>query len=140
MRPSWDSYWLQMAKVAAKRSTCPRLSVGCVLVRENQLVSTGYNGAGPGQPECTQVGCDLVSGRGCQRTHHAEANAVCFAARRGVSTLGATTYVTHSCCAACAKLLVMAGISSVVYLELYRDQTPLELLTANGVQVSQGSI
>jgi dCMP deaminase len=133
-RPSWSEYWLGMAQLAATRSTCKRLRVGCVLVADNQLLVSGYNGALPGAPHCLDAGCDIGPHGGCQ-VAHAEANAICFASRRGVAITGATCYCTHSPCAACAKLLVVAGIVSVVYGVQYRDPAPLDMLKKHGVAV-----
>jgi dCMP deaminase len=127
-RPSWDRYFLLLADAAATRATCPRLSVGCVLVRDRDVIATGYNGALPGQPHCVDVGCDPdVDGR-CTRACHAEVNAVARAARRGVSTAGATAYLTHRPCFACTKVLIVAGVTRIVYQSLYRPDPRVEEL------------
>src|SRR6478735_2098258 len=114
-----EDFFKQVAELAATRSTCIRAQVGCVLVQYKNIISTGYNGAPPGQPHCTDVGCDELlysdqSGEvhttGCRRAIHAEANALAWAARMGHSTLGATLFTTHEPCGTCARLLVSAGI------------------------------
>jgi len=117
-RPSWNSYWASMARLVASRATCPRLHVGCILVRGNRLLATAYNGSLPGAQHCDDVGCLLVNGS-CQRTVHAEQNALLDAASRGVSVNGATAYVTHQACTTCVKLLAAAGIVDIWFLEPY---------------------
>ena len=117
-RPSWDTYFASLAQLAATRSTCVRRKVGCVIVRENRVLTTGYNGALPGEAHCTEVGCYMEKGH-CVRTNHAEANAVSEAARRGVSLEGSVAYVTLQPCWTCLKLLLAAGISTVWYIKPY---------------------
>ena len=124
-RPSWDSYFMSMARAAAQRSTCPRLTVGCVLVVDGDPVATGYNGAESGAAHCLDVGCEMPHGS-CIRAVHAEANAVARAARRGARTDGATAYVTHSPCRACFKLLQNAGVARIVYGVPYRSTDHLD--------------
>lgn len=120
-RPSWDEYFMMMARdVVAKRATCTRRQVGAVLVRDKRIITTGYNGSPPGMPHCTDVGCRMHEGH-CIRTIHAEQNAIVQAALHGVSTQGATCYVTATPCVTCAKLLVAAGIVRVVYGEKYTN-------------------
>ena len=121
MRPSWDVYFLRIAREVATRSTCTRKHVGAVLVRDNQILSTGYAGSVKGQPHCTDVGCDIdFLTKGCRRTVHAECNAILQAARHGISTDGATLYSTLSPCSACFKMLANAGITRIIYCEEYR--------------------
>lgn len=122
MRPSWDVYFCQMAQVAATRSTCPRAAVGCVLVSNRHVVSTGFNGSASGTPHCIDDGCMVVDGH-CIRSIHAEQNAIIQAALHGTSTFGATAYVTHQPCALCAKMLINTGIVRVVYINEY---TPVD--------------
>jgi dCMP deaminase len=119
-RPSWDHYYLTIAYTVAKRATCPRASVGAVLVKDNHIIATGFNGAVRGLPHCTEVGCLMLDGH-CARAVHAECNAIIQAALHGVSTAGATAYITHYPCLNCAKMLVNAGITRVVYGEVYRQ-------------------
>jgi dCMP deaminase len=122
MRPNWDLYFIGMARHAALRATCSRKHVGAVVVWERQVVSTGYNGSPRGLPHCSDVGCELkdLGGRqSCVRTVHAEANAIAQAARGGGTTDKATIYTTASPCLDCAKLIVNAGITRVVFGEAY---------------------
>jgi len=121
-RPSWDEYFLSIAEEVAARSTCPRASVGAVVVRDNRILATGYNGSLPGEPHCTEVGC-LMENDHCERTIHAETNAIAHAARFGILVDGATLYcwsVRHSTsklvesCAKCSQVMRAAGIIRVV--------------------------
>jgi len=90
-RPTWDEYFMNIARDVATRSSCPRASVGSVVVKDNHILSTGYNGAPPGEPHCTEVGCLIINNH-CERTIHAETNAVVQAARFGVNISGSTLY------------------------------------------------
>lgn len=130
-RISRDELLGNIAKLVAKRSTCQRASVGAVLARDGRIISMGYNGAPAGLPHCDHP----ADGEPCTRTVHAEANAIAFAAKNGVSTDGTTMYCTYSPCIDCAKLMINAGVARVVFWELYRDDTPLLLLEDAGVQV-----
>lgn len=125
MRPDIDTYFMNLAEVVATRSTCLRRNIGAVLVKDNHLVSTGYNGPVKGSKHCET----------CRREHipsgerqelcsavHAEANAIAQAAFHGISTEGSTVYCTHKPCFTCAKLLVNAGVEQVIYKEGYPDQ------------------
>lgn len=114
MRQSWDEYFLALAHHVATRATCDRLHAGCVLVRDKRILATGYNGSLPGADHCDDVGHLMVEGH-CVATIHAEANAVANAARAGVSTMGATAYVTATPCWNCLKILVAAGIKRIVF-------------------------
>jgi dCMP deaminase len=115
-RIGWDDYFIGLAFAAAERATCPRLSVGCVLVKDNNVISTGYNGAPPGDPHCTDVGCDIRAGS-CARTIHAEANAIARSKRRERS--GSSIYITDFPCVNCAKLIATKGITQVIYARDY---------------------
>jgi len=126
-RPDWRSYFLAIAREVATRSTCPRLSVGCVVELDRRILVTGYNGAPSGAPECLTHGCALVNG-GCTRTVHAEANAIASAARHGVRLDGATAWITHSPCAACVMILHQAGVRQIAYETPYRLIAHLEEL------------
>lgn len=119
MRPHIDQYFIQIAHVVAERSTCDRAHVGCVLVRDKQILTTGYNGSCKGLEHCDDAGHLLIDG-GCQRTIHAEINAIIQAARHGVSTEGAQAFITHFPCLSCAKALINAGITRIVYTNDYR--------------------
>ena len=121
-RPSWDEYFMDIARVVSKRSNCSRRSVGAVIMKDNHILSAGYNGTPKGVRNCIDGGCPRCSGKVESGTHldecrcsHAEQNAICQAARYGVSIDGATIYVTISPCLTCAKLIINAGIREVVY-------------------------
>lgn len=148
-----EAMFLGMAELVAQRATCPRASVGAVLAIESRPLSIGYNGAPPGLPHCTEVGCEPVSDHvsilpveqrltkdellkefGCQRTVHAEANAIAYAARAGRSTALATLYATYSPCRKCAELAASAGIVRIVYRKEYRA-TPWDLLRELGIEM-----
>ncbi len=98
-----------MAKTVATRATCPRASVGCVIVKDKRVLSVGYNGSLPGEAHCSDAGCLVVDGH-CRRTVHAEANAVAAAAKSGIALEGSQAFVTHTPCADCQKLLTSAGV------------------------------
>jgi len=117
-RPSTRDYFLDIAAVTATRATCLRKKVGAVLVRDNRIIATGYNGSPPGEPHCVDEGCDVVSGH-CQRTVHAECNALLYAAKDGVSVDGATLYCTITPCGNCKKLLRTAGVKTYIWREDY---------------------
>jgi dCMP deaminase len=119
MRTGWDSYFMDIAHQAATRASCDRAKVGCVLVVDRQIIATGYNGSVSGDAHCDEVG-HLMEEAHCRRTVHAEMNAVAQAAKRGVAIEGARAYVTHSPCWDCFKVMVNAGVKSVVYDEEYR--------------------
>ena len=131
-RPGWDEYFMDVARTVATRATCPRASVGAVLVREHRILTTGYNGAPRHVAHCTEVGCEMIGGH-CVRSTHAEANAVVQAALHGVGVEGATAYCTHQPCVHCAKLLISAGIVRIVYGEPYIDPFAQALLAEAGV-------
>jgi dCMP deaminase len=135
-RPSWHEYFIEMARLAATRATCPRRRVGAVLTRHNQILATGYNGAVRGGVHCDDVGCLMVDGH-CVRTVHAEANAIIQCAVNGVSSVGATIYCTDFPCINCAKTLVQAGVAHVIYLIDYPDPNSAAVLAAGGVQLFQ---
>lgn len=137
MRPEWDSYFIKIATVVAERSTCDRAFVGCVLVRDKRILTTGFNGSPSGQEHCDEDGHMMVDGH-CVRTIHAETNAVIQAALHGISTRYATCYVTHLPCLNCTKVLINAGIDRIVYDNSYRDdKIATGFLEAAGIQVEQ---
>lgn len=135
-RPTWDEYFMQKAVHAATRATCPRLSVGCVIVRDKHTLVDGYNGAAEGLPHCIDVGC-LMDGGHCVRSEHAERNAINQAAREGINVQGATCYVTHFPCTRCANMLINVRIARVVYLYDYEPVDGGEFLRMAGVQVER---
>jgi dCMP deaminase len=130
-----DELFVGVAFQFSRRSTCPRKSVGAVLVRDNRIVAHGYNGAPPGQPHCTEVGCDISPQGGCQRALHAELNAITYAARKGVRTEDSTMYLTLAPCESCAKLMVTAGIGRLIYVEDYRLIDGIDFLLLAGVEI-----
>lgn len=123
-RPDWDTYFMQLAKLAATRSTCISQKVGCVIVEDHRVLSTGYNGVPSGLPHCTDQGfCQWEDDEGCSRSKspsraiHAEANAIAQAAKGQSSIEGASIYTTHEPCINCLKLIVAAGIKRVYFQE-----------------------
>lgn len=137
MRPTWDDYFINIAKAVAERSTCDRAHVGAVLVREKRILTTGFNGSPAGLDHCDQIGHLLVEGH-CVRTIHAETNAIIQAALHGVSTNGSTCYVTHFPCINCTKSLINAGVDHVVYLNNYRvDEHALNFFKQAGVKLTR---
>lgn len=133
-RADWHTYFMDIARVVATRSTCPRKHVGAVIVRDRTILSTGYNGSVRGLPHCDDVGCEVVDGH-CIRTVHAEANAIIQAARNGVLIAGAELYTTASPCWSCFKLIANAGLSRVYFGEFYRDERCLQLAEAANIEV-----
>lgn len=141
-RPSWDSYFMAIADLVSTRSTCLRRAVGAVLVRDKRILATGYNGAPSGLRHCLELGClreekNVPSGERHElcRGLHAEQNAIIQAALHGVSTNGATIYCTNHPCTICAKMIVNAGINSVVIRESYADRLAEEILREARVEV-----
>jgi dCMP deaminase len=121
-RPTWDEYFLMLAKLAATRSTCLAFPVGAVIVKNKQVVATGYNGSPSGSAHCTAQGFCYPGLSSCDasitlpsRAVHAEANAIAQAAKHGISTDGASIYVTLEPCLSCLKLIISAGIKEVFY-------------------------
>ncbi len=127
---------MQIAQTVATRATCPRLSVGAVLVREHRILTTGYNGAPKGVAHCAEAGCMLVNEH-CARATHAEANAIVQGALHGIELQGATAYCTHEPCVNCSKLLISAGVVKIVYDVAYPDRIAKELLAEAGVATVQ---
>lgn len=127
LRPSRQSIYMEIAQVVSKRSTCQRKKVGAVLVKNNHILGTGYNGAAKGELSCAEGGCDLESGH-CVRTIHAEVNAVISAAVNGVSTEDAILYTTCKPCFRCYGFLKNANIREVVYFEKYDDGRNSEIV------------
>ncbi len=116
MRPDWDTYFKEIVTITAKRSSCSRLNVGCLLVKNNRIISQGYNGHLPGLPHETimENGHEIA-------TIHAEQNAVVDCAKRGASCDECTAYITHYPCLNCTKLLLAAGIKTIKYIDDYRN-------------------
>jgi dCMP deaminase len=135
MRPSWDAYFVAIARQVATRSTCLRRQVGAVIVRDKRILTTGYNGPPRGVEHCDVVGClrealGIPSGQRLDicRALHGEQNAIIQAALHGVSTQGSMIYVTHQPCFTCAKMIINAGIERVVCAEGYPDEMAREIL------------
>jgi len=133
-RVPWDTYFMNIALEVSRRSTCNRKHVGAVIVRDKNILSTGYNGSIRGMPHCDEVGHDMVGGH-CVRTVHAEANAIIQAARHGVRIEGADIYTTASPCWECFKLIANAGIRRIVYREFYREHKIFEVAQALGIEL-----
>ncbi len=139
-RPEWDRYFLELASMVATRSTCLRRQVGAVLVRNERIVSTGYNGAPRGIKHCIDWGClresmAIPSGHRYElcRGVHAEQNAIINAAFYGVATENTVLYCTEQPCMICARMVINAGIHKVVYQGLFQDQIALDLLEEAGI-------
>lgn len=115
-RPSWDNYFKEITAVTATRSSCNRLHVGCLLVKDNRIISQGYNGYLPGAPheQIMRDGHEIA-------TVHAEQNAVTDCAKRGVSCDKATAYISHYPCINCMKIMCAAGIDEIKYINDYRN-------------------
>jgi dCMP deaminase len=133
-RVSWDRYFMNLAVQAAARSTCPRKTVGAVIVRDKAVLATGYNGSLRGLPHCTDVGC-LMENDHCVRTVHAEANAILQAARLGVRIEAADIYVTASPCWNCFKLIANAGLRRIFFREFYRDERIRDFAAQAGIEL-----
>src|SRR5205807_3467468 len=125
-RPTWDEYFMQIARDVSTRATCPRRFVGAVVVLDRRILTTGYNGAPRGLPHCTEVGCKMQDGH-CIRTLHAEQNAIVQGALNGVSLRGGRLYVTCQPCNNCAKMIINAGIERVIFDGDYPDEFAMEL-------------
>ncbi len=116
MRKDWDHYFMDIARMVSERSTCERLHVGAVLVRDRRIKGTGYNGSPKGLPHCDEAGCLMVNNH-CVRTIHAEVN--CLLEVAPEEREGATMYVTHTPCPECQKLIITCGIKRVVFAKEY---------------------
>lgn len=137
--------WLMsVADITAKRGTCGRLQVGCVIVKNNRIISTGYNGALPNMGPCSGVvnntnkkplGCNPEES--CTHAIHAEMNAILACAKAGICTEGAALYCTHGPCPTCARAIIQAGISTVVFRVPFRDTTGVDLLKSHFITVHQ---
>jgi dCMP deaminase len=143
-RPSFDEYFMKIALLVATRSTCTRRHVGAVIVRDNHILSTGYNGPPKGAKHCDETGCireQLNIPRGERhelcRGLHAEQNAIIQAAVFGVSIKGGTIYTTNFPCSVCAKMIVNAELKELVYLEDYPDELSREILKESNIKVRQ---
>lgn len=149
-RPSWEAYFLKLAEMVRERSNCLRMAVGVVIVKEKHIIATGYNGTPAGVKNCIDGGCErcLHREKNILKENerkdlciciHAEQNAILQSAYHGVSTKGAVLYSTVAPCAQCAKAIINAGITEVVYETEHQDRIGRDLLTTAGVRVHQGS-
>jgi len=141
-RPSWETYFMDIAELVAKRSTCLRRAVGCVVVKDKRILSTGYNGAPTGIKHCIDIGClreelNIASGERHElcRGIHAEQNGIIQAALHGVSIKGATLFCTNQPCLICAKMIINAGIIKIYYRDGYADSMAQEMFKEAGVKV-----
>lgn len=145
-RPSWDEYFMELAHVVASRSTCLRRKVGAVLVKDKNILTTGYNGTPSGLRHCDETGClreklKIPSGQQHEicRGLHAEQNAIIQAAKHGVNISGSTLYTTDSPCVICAKMVLASGIRTIYFAKGYPDELALEMFKEAGVAlVEQG--
>lgn len=130
-----DGRLMATAEIMARGSTCNRLSVGAVISIDGRIISTGFNGAPTKLPHCDPELCN--ENNPCNRTVHAEAGAICHAAKYGIPIQGATMFSTDSCCVECAKLIIESGIVRFVYLRPYRLTDGIDLLKSAGVTVEK---
>ena len=143
-RPSWDTYFMNMAELVAQRSTCLRRQVGAVLVRDKRMITTGYNGVPTGLAHCLDIGC-LREKRGVPsgerhelcRGLHAEQNAIIQAALYGVSLEGTTLYCTNQPCSICSKMLINVRIEKIIYKSGYADELAIEMLSEARIPLSK---
>ena len=141
-RPTWDEYFMEMAELARKRSTCLRRHVGAVIVKDNRVIATGYNGVPKGIRHCEETGClrqqlNVPSGKMHElcRGLHAEQNAIIQAACMGSSIEGGTLYCTTQPCVICTKMIINAGIKRVVIKESYPDALAQEMAAEAGLVI-----
>ena len=143
-RPSWDEYFIEITHLVAKRSTCLRRQVGAVIVKDKNILATGYNGAPSGVSHCLDVGClreklHIPSGERHElcRGLHAEQNAIIQAAKHGTSIEGSTLYCTTMPCIICSKMIINAGIRRIVFEDGYPDQLAGEMIGESGLIIDR---
>ena len=141
-RPSYDEYFMEMAHLVAKRSTCLRRKVGAILVKDKHILSTGYNGAPKGLKHCSEVGClrkelGIPSGERHEicRGLHAEQNAIIQAAVFGISIKNSVLYCTNTPCVVCAKMLINAGVDEIVYSGEYPDDLAKKIISESKIKI-----
>ncbi|MFW9909717.1 MAG: cytidine/deoxycytidylate deaminase family protein [Candidatus Thorarchaeota archaeon] len=147
-RKSKDVYFSEIADLVSTRSTCLRNNVGAVIVKDSQILSTGYNGAPKGLPHCDELGGCMRERIGVKsgerhelcRGLHAEQNAIIQAAFHGVSVNGAKMYCTTRPCSICTKMIINAGITEVIYMEDYQDDLARELTSQSNLVLRQVKI
>lgn len=145
MRVSWDEYFMEISEVVKTRATCLRRQVGAVIVKDNRIITTGYNGSPSGLKHCTELGgCEreklgIPSGQRHElcRALHAEQNAIIQASKLGISTDGATIYVTVQPCVICAKMIINAGIVRIVYKGDYPDLLAKQILDEASIEITK---
>lgn len=144
-RPSWDEYFMEICDTVAKRATCDRGRSGCIIAKDNRILVTGYVGSPAGLPHCDEVGHQLKKmihedgsvTQHCVRTVHAEQNAICQAAKNGISIEGATLYCRMTPCRTCAMLIINCGIKRVVCQRRYHDSADsLAMFAQAGVEIT----
>lgn len=143
----WDYRYLNLAFHISEWSSCLRRKVGAVLVKNNHIIATGYNGAPSNVISCTQRNCCIRDENHIEHgtrqefcyAVHAEQNAICQAAKFGANTEGSILYCTHSPCSVCAKILINAGVKRIVFKELYNDELALRFLQEAGIEIEQVS-
>jgi dCMP deaminase len=133
-RMDWDTYFMRIAREVSGRSTCDRRHVGAVVVRDRNILSTGYNGSIAGMPHCDEIG-HMLENDHCVATIHAEANAILQAAKNGVMINGASIYVSASPCWNCFKMIVNSGIRKICFGEFYRDDRIFNVAGKLGVEL-----
>ena len=145
-RPSWDEYFLDVAGLVARRSTCLRRNVGAVLVKDKRILATGYNGAPAGLKHCLDVGCmrqklNIPSGQRHElcRALHAEQNALIQASLYGISVKESTLYATCQPCVICSNMLINAGIKEIVVADGYPDKMAMDFLKQAKIKVRKVS-
>ena len=141
-RPAWEKYFMEIAVLVSKRSTCRRRHVGAVLVKDKRILATGYNGAPSGLRHCLDIGClredlEIPSGERHElcRGLHAEQNVIIQAAYHGVRIRGATLYCTNLPCSICTKMIINAGIVEILYLDGYADTMTKDMLDEAGIRL-----
>lgn len=141
-RPSWEEYFMEITRLVARRSSCLRRQVGATLIKDRNILATGYNGTPSGIRHCSEVGClrqqmQVPSGERHElcRGLHAEQNAIIQAAKHGVNISDATLYCTNFPCVICTKMIINSGLSSIVYLDGYPDKLSAEMFSESGIQV-----
>ncbi len=143
-RPSWEEYFMDIAVLVSRRSTCLRRAVGSLIVKDKRILSTGYNGAPSGIRHCGDVGClretmNIASGQRHElcRGIHAEQNAIIQAAYHGVCIKDAVLFCTNLPCAICTKMIINAGIKKIFYKSGYADELSAGLLAEAGIEIIQ---
>lgn len=141
-RPSWDEYFMKLANDVATRTTCLRRAVGCVIVKDNRILATGYNGVPCGLRHCSETGClreklGVPSGQRHEicRGLHAEQNAIIQAAKYGIDISGSKIYVNTQPCIVCAKMIINSGIEEIIYQHPYDDELSRQLLEESKIKM-----